>query len=399
MRSQNNIITIIKKEFSRFFGDKRLLFTTLILPGMMIFILYSFMGKAMRSQFMTEEDYVYGISVIHTPQSFLTLAENVDLPLAAATQEEAEEIRGQVQTQEQDILLVFPEGFDEKVAAYDSIASEEAAPNVEIYYNSASTPSSEAYQMISGMLEQYETAIANKFDINAGEGVVYDLATKEDSSGRVFSMMLPMLLMIFLFSGCMAIAPESIAGEKERGTIATLLVTPMKRRELAIGKLISLSVIGLLSGLSSFLGTMLSMPMLMGELATEGVLSASVYTPVDFLLLLITILSTVLVIIGLISILSAASKSVKEAGTAASPLMVLVLVISATSMMGKGAPNDLYLYLIPFYNSVQCMNGIFSFSLPSAGMMITIASNLFYTVLMVGVLAKMFDSEKIMYQV
>ena len=43
----------------------------------------------------------------------------------------------------------------------------------------------------------------------------------------------------------MAVAPESIVGEKERGTIATLLVTPMKRSELAVGKVLSLSVIGL----------------------------------------------------------------------------------------------------------------------------------------------------------
>mgnify|MGYP002564867313 CR=1 FL=1 len=71
-------------------------------------------------------------------------------------------------------------------------------------------------------------------------------------------------MMVFLFSGCMAVAPESIAGEKERGSIATLLVTPLGRGELAMGKVISLGCISLLSGASSFLGTMLSLPKLMG---------------------------------------------------------------------------------------------------------------------------------------
>lgn len=70
----------------------------------------------------------------------------------------------------------------------------------------------------------------------------------------IFSSMLPMLLMIFLFTGCMSVAPESIAGEKERGTIATLLVTPVKRSHIAIGKIIALSIIALLSGISSTLG-------------------------------------------------------------------------------------------------------------------------------------------------
>jgi sodium transport system permease protein len=200
---------------------------------------------------------------------------------------------------------------------------------------------------------------------------------------------------MFLFSGCMAIAPESIAGEKERGTIATLLVTPMKRSELALGKIISLSVIGLLSGLSSFIGTMLSLPHLMGSAVSE--MSAGVYSIADYILLLLVILTTVLIIIGMISIISGYAKSVKEAGTAVTPLMIIIMVISITAMMGSGAPEEPFLYLIPLYNSVQCMNGIFSFTMIPLNLVITIVSNLLYAALAVFALAKIFDSEKIMY--
>ena len=98
------------------------------------------------------------------------------------------------------------------------------------------------------LLDAYENSIANKFDINAGEGT-YDLASERDTSATFFAALLPMLLMIFLFSGCMAVAPESIAGEKERGTITTILVTPIRRSDLAIGKITALSVIALLSGI------------------------------------------------------------------------------------------------------------------------------------------------------
>ena len=119
------------------------------------------------------------------------------------------------------------------------------------------------------VFDDYESSLANKFDINAEEGVKYDVATEKDTSAQLFSMLLPMLLMSFLFSGCMAVAPESIVGEKERGTIATLLVTPMKRSELAVGKVLSLSVIGLLGGVSCFIGTMLALPNLMGGAALE----------------------------------------------------------------------------------------------------------------------------------
>ncbi len=390
-----NMITIIKKEFARFFGDRRMVLTTIFLPGIMIYVLYSFMGNMMMKQFTTSEDYVYQIEAVSLPASmeFLKAQEMFEVKEVDAAEEA--DAKGLVETQEADLLLVFPEEFDQKVAAYDCTATTDAAPDIQIYYNSVSTESSTAYQMVCAMLDEYETALSNKFDINAEEEIRYDMATEKDTSAQFFSMMLPMLMMMFLFSGCMAIAPESIAGEKERGTIATLLVTPMKRSELAIGKIISLSVIGLLSGFSSFVGTMLSLPNLMGAAADE--MSASVYGIGDYVFLLLMILSTVLVIIGAISVISGFAKSVKEAGTAVSPLMILVMVLSVTTMMGGGAPEEPYLYLIPLYNSVQCMNGIFSFTMLPVNFIITIVSNLVYTGILVFILTKMFDSEKIMY--
>ena len=53
-----NMITIIKKEFARFFGDRRMVLTTIFLPGIMIYVLYSFMGNMMMKQFTTSDDYV-----------------------------------------------------------------------------------------------------------------------------------------------------------------------------------------------------------------------------------------------------------------------------------------------------------------------------------------------------
>ena len=172
-------------------------------------------------------------------------------------------------------------------------------------------------------------------------------------------MLLPLLLMTFLFSGCMSIAPEAIAGEKERGTIATLLVTPMKRSALALGKIFSLSAIALLAGLSSFLGTMLSLPNLMG--GADSGMDASVYVLSDYLLLLCVILTTVLVLVALMSIISAYAKNIKEAGTANAPLMIVSMGVSLSTMFGGDGAKSLGVFCIPLYNSVQCMHGIFSF--------------------------------------
>ena len=391
-----NIITIMKKEFARFFGDKRLIITSVLMPGILIYVVYSIMGSAMLSQFTTADDYVYEVHTVNLPESLDFLRKEADLQLIETTAEEEEAVKAQIEAQETDILLVFPERFDEEVAAYDASETAKAAPDIQMYYNSVSTESSSVYNMLYEILDNYESSLANKFDINAAADTSYDMATEQDSTAQIFSMMLPMLMMMFLFSGCMAIAPESIVGEKERGTIAKLLVTPMKRSELAIGKILSLSVIGLLSGLSSFLGTMLALPKMMGG-AGDGRMNAGVYSPLDYILLLLVILSTVLVIIGMISVLSGLAKSVKEAGTIITPLMIVVMVIGITSMFGNGAPGEAYWYLIPIYNSVQCMNGIFSFDVIPVNFVVTVISNVAYTLILGAVLAKVFDSEKIMY--
>ncbi|MGN0341915.1 MAG: ABC transporter permease [Roseburia sp.] len=391
---RNNVMTIIKKELLRFFMDKRMVFTTILMPGIMIYVLYSFMGSGLMEQFAVDEDYSYQVYEVNMPDSIQTMLDEADIQADVLEDETSlEEKKTAVSEQEADILLVFPENFEADVESYDCSTSTEAAPQVEVYYNSARTESAECMSMISELLDAYESSMANRFDVNAGEDS-YDLATEKDTTAMIFSMMLPMLLMIFLFSGCMAIAPESIAGEKERGTIATLLVTPMKRTHLALGKIISLAFIGLLSGISSFLGTMLSLPKLMGGMEE---MSAAVYTVSDYLLLLLVILTTVLVLIGALAVISAYAKSVKEASSMIMPLMVIVMLISITSMLGKGAVTESYLYLIPLYNSVQCMNGIFSFDYQPVNMIITLAANLVYSLGLTVLLAKMFDNERIMY--
>ena len=400
---KNNLWTIMKKEFARFFGDKRMVMSVILLPGIMIYIMYTFMGSALSGQFTSEDDYQYRIAAVNLPVSVAQAIGASELPLEfeevdADTADTASQSRAfhsaRIAEKTLDLLVIFPADFDEAVTAYSPLTSTTAAPNVEIYYNSAATESGEAYDIFCGLLDSYETLLSNKFDINNGDGT-YDLASEKDTTTQIFAMLLPMLLMTFMFSACASIAPESIAGEKERGTIATLLVTPMKRSSLAIGKICSLSVIALLSGLSSFVGTMLSIPKLMAGLMDD--MSAAVYGVQEYVLLLMVILSTVLVIVSAISVISAFAKTVKEASTMVTPLMILVMLVGISGMFGGGVATSLPLYLIPLYNSAQCMSGIFSFSYEFSQIGVTIAANLLCTGILITVLTKMFNSEKIMY--
>ena len=117
-----------------------------------------------------------------------------------------------------------------------------------------------------------------------------------------------------------------------------------------------------------------------------------------YLSLTVVILSTVLLIVAVISIISAFSKSIKEAQTYITPLMILVTLIGITAMFGNGPQQSLPLYFVPFYNTVQAMTGIFSFQLDAAKLAVTVVSNLIYTGVGVFVLTRMFNSEKVMFQ-
>lgn len=393
----NNIFTIMKKELFRYFTDRRMLFTTILLPGLMIYIVYSFMGNAMSSQFNVADDYKTSVYAIDVPESLKTVFDSMNLD-CLDTEKSIDEMKMQIESQECDLLVVFPKDFDVAVAAYDSLTSTLPAPQVEIYYNSSKTESSSGYAMLTETLNQYESSMINKFDVNTNAEIKYDLASDKDITGQIFSMLLPMLLMTFIFSACMSIAPESISGEKERGTLTTLLVTPVRRSEIAIGKIFALSILALLSGLSSFAGTALSLPKLMALEGSEDLgVSVDVYGIQDYALLLMIILCSVLLIIALISIVSAYARSVKEANTYVSPLMIVTMLISLSTMFGGGVMQQRYMYLIPIYNSVQCMSSVFLFSVDAVNVIITFASNLVYAGGLVWLLAKMFNSEKIMF--
>lgn len=393
---KNNIITVMKKEFIRFFTDRRMVLTTLLMPGIMIYLLYSVMGMGFSSQNETAKDYQAKVLAENLPESMKALAEQgaaiafTELNGEGETKHALENIKNKEEGYE--LVAVFPEGFDELVAEYD-VSLNEAAPAVALYYNSSNSDSQSAYNMMTEVLDTYESALSNKFDVNPGEET-YDLASDEDMSVQMFSMMVPMLMMVFLFSGCMAIAPESIAGEKERGTIATLLVTPVKRSHLALGKIISLSVIAILSGCSSFLGMMLSLPKLMGDVDN---INASVYGAKEYIMLLLVILSTVLVIVAIISIVSAFAKNVKEATGWITPIMIISMLLGVTSMVESLCKTEPVWFLIPLYNSAQCMSGIFSLEMNVVNIIVTVAANLCYAGIGVFVLTKMFDNEKVMF--
>ena len=388
------IFTVMKKELKRFFSDKRMVFSTILMPGLMIFIMYTFMGDAMSEQFTVDDKFSPKVEAVNMPAAVAQMADNMGMKIKDISDDKIDASKKKVSDKKLDICIKFEDNFDTNVASYDCTKGG-VAPQVEVYYNSASTESEKSYKIMTELLNTYESQMSNKFDVNADKDGVYDVATKEDTTGMFMSTMMPMLLMVFLFSACMSIGPESISGEKERGTIATMLITPVSRSHIALGKIIALSIIALLSGASSTIGTMLSIPKMM--IGAEDAVKSNAYGVETYVVLALVILSTVLVIVTLISIVSAFARTTKEAQTYVTPFMILVILIGVTCMFGGGAKQELYMYAIPLYNSVQCMVGIFSFKIVLSHIIATIVANIVCTGVGVYVLTRMFNSEKIMF--
>lgn len=386
-----NIWTIMKKEFDRFFKDKRMVVSTLLLPGLMIYFVYSIMGTAMGSQFMTEEEYVYKMEVVNMPETLEPAFTEDTFDVTKLDAIDFDTLAQRISDKEVDVAVVFAENFDSTVA---NVGKE--STDIEIYYNSTVTASSEAYAVVKSLIDSVETSIVDIIKVNMDTEKKFDLSTEEEMAGFLMAMIMPMLLISFLFSGSMGVAPEAIAGEKERGTMATLLVTPINRAHIAIGKILSLSAIALLSGLSSFLGIILALPAYMESVM--GDVDIQVYGMKEYAAVLIVILSTVLLIISLISVISAYAKSIKEASSFISPIMILSMLLGITTMFGGGDVQPVWIYFIPMYNSVQCFAAIFSFEINMIPILVTFVSNLLYAVVLGFVLTKMFGSEKIMFK-
>ena len=392
---KSNALTIIKKEFARLFGDRQLLFTAVLMPGLLIYIIYSFMGTGIKKMATEGANEQVTLCVENLPQSVAPLVDGIPT-IVVSQQPVSQEDIDKLEDKTLNVVLVrFPEAFDEMVATYDP-QSGEAAPNVEIYYNSANNASSRVYHILESSLSAYEDQLSNRFDINRVDDVEdhFDMASQDEVLGDILSKLIPMLILMMLFSGVMAIAPSAIAGEKERGTIATLLVTPLRRNELALGKVVSLSGMALMSGISSFIGIALSLPKMIQVDASGMELN---YTVSDYMVILLIILATVLIMASAVSLLSALAKDVKNAGTMITPFMLVVMLCGLMPMFQSGASENLAAYLIPFYNSIQVMTAVFAHKMRWMPVIVTVAANVVYTGIAVWGLTRMFNSEKVMF--
>lgn len=404
----NDLITIVKKELKRVFDDKRLVFTSMILPAISIAIIYSILGMMITGMIDNIESHQAVAYVINAPESFLEFANSSDWSEKIKLEQvndNIDEIKEEIREGQTDLLISFEDNFEQKVMNYQSI---ETLPTIDTYYNTSEDNSSTArFNIFSSLINQYEQNLigqrfgnqryAKAFSLDSTQ-TEHNIVNEQRATGRGLSNLIPVLITVFLFSGGMGIGMDTIAGEKERGTMATLLITPVKRETIALGKIIGLGVVSVISALSSFTGILISLPFSKALFSTSGDMDISAlgFGLPEYLQLFAIMLTMVGVFVGLISLASIFAKNVKEAGTYVTPIFMLIMVLGFMNMFNAGQVK-LWHHLIPIYGSVASLRTLFTFEASITGIGLTCVLNIVLTFILVFVIRKMFNSEKIMF--
>ena len=405
------MLTIFKKEVYRIFSDKKMIFSLFILPLVLMVGIFGLMGVLMENMVSDIEEHVGIVYVQNAPEEVKTIMEQTGyMELADVTyleadvsEEEIQAIRGDILAGDADLLVTFDKDFMALAAAYKEAG--DTIPQVTLGYNSSKSYSSVARSTFNDMvLVPMETTLLQSRFGNLDLLTVFntnaDLIIDEEKAGGEFlAQMLPYMMVIMLFSSAMSVCIDAIAGEKERGTMASMLLSPVKRSSIVYGKLFALSLLSVLSSVIYAGSAIFGMPLMTKGLGDEGAealpmnLSLSVPQAIQLVVLMITM---VLLFVAIICALSVFAKTVKEASSYVMPVQMVVMVIGIMSMLGGNSAPETTTYAIPVYGTTVAVQRIVTSEIGMLEFGLSVASNLLCTVVIVFAISKLFKNEKVM---
>jgi len=343
-------LTIFKKEFTDTIRDRRTLFVMVIFPLLLFPILITVVTKIQSSQMRKAEEKVLRVGLITRgnaagirdmiSRSGLRLVENIP-------QDSAEAL---LRRDSLDAIIAVAADFDREVAALKP-------GTVQVFFKT-SDDYAIAKRRLTEIVKAYEKKLlADRLArLNLDQNFVdaiwieeHDIASMKEMVGKTVGGFIPYLFVIFCFMGSMYPAIDLAAGEKERGTIETLLTAPVSRFQILLGKFGVVVLTGLLSAAISIVGlylavrTLSELPPDMME-ALLGILDAKSIILVLSLLLPLTVFFAAFLLS-----LSFYAKSYKEAQSLISPLTIVVILPVAIGMIPGFELNSMTA-LIPVLN-------------------------------------------------
>ncbi|MFA7273985.1 MAG: ABC transporter permease [Crocinitomicaceae bacterium] len=177
-------------------------------------------------------------------------------------------------------------------------------------------------------------------------------ASDKEMIGKLAGGILPYIFIAFGFIGCMYPAIDLFTGEKERGTIETLLTTPVSRMQILIGKMGVVVLSGLLAATCALVGLYLSIEVF-NLVENEEILSIvrGILTPGFILMLFLLLFPLTVFFAGVMIPIAVYAKSFKEAQSIITPLNI-IMVLPAMIGLLPGIELNLMTACIPVINVV-----------------------------------------------
>lgn len=378
----NNILITLKKELKLIIRDKKSLLMMAITP-LFIPIFVILMSYIYEELTVNKDDKTYQIGV------------NYEL---SSTEREllSDEVKYTVYSSSKELEEAYNSN---KILAY--IVRDNNSYN--IYANIQSEDGSMVTSLITNYLDNYNNYLGQSYLVNNNidlskvyNNLNYNVTEIKGESifgNQIILMAITFTIMAITLS-CIYTSTDTTAGEKERGTLETILTFPIRRKELIFGKYLAISISGIVTLLIGVFLSIVSLYYVKN--------SFSIYDNVIFNINTITILLTILILLfytlfisGLCITIASFTKSFKEAQSALTPISLVTCIPTFLEMLNINISG--LLSFIPIINHTIVINNILTSSININNILITIISSIIYIIVLLLFINKMYKSEKILF--
>lgn len=395
--------TLIRKELLDILRDKKTLVMMVVVPVLLYPLILIGMTIGI-STFMKSEEG--GQHTVGYRSEYARLAESLHSLYEANRDEDELEL---------ELAFLPAEGGEEEQVQKDTDVwleidtDENGTEHIKISYTSTSQSSQYTQRAVEKLLEIYreELLVSNLASEGLTESFLYpviyeseDNASLSESMGMDIGGSIGMMLIVTILLGAIYPSIDATAGEKERGTLETLLTLPVTNFQMILSKYISVAILACVTAILSVVslgGSVLFMMYgISDELASEmpGFSLSAVLTAIP--VLLITLIVTALLASSVCMCFCVFAKSFKEANNYVTPVLLIIMFASMVGMI-PSVKLDYRTAMIPIVNVTLMVKQIIAqqFDIALAG--ITISVNFGCSVLIIWILAKMYNSEDILF--
>jgi len=222
-----------------------------------------------------------------------------------------------------------------------------------------------------------------------------DTSSSKKKMGMVLGMFLPYIMIIMLLTGASTVAADLVAGEKERRTLETLMVSGIGRKEIVLGKYLTIITLGMLNLIVNLFSISFSLRYMLSQQGLE--LSGAAMPIKAIFILLAAMLPLATLFAALLLSISTFSRNMKEARTYEQPIMMVSMMLAMISFLPAIELNNLMAF-IPIINIALLFKAVMINDYQLSHLLITIGSTLILDAFAIWGTIKLFNTESILFR-